>query len=60
MESLSKYNRVLTKTFEGEIWIAYDEKSKKSRPFLIVTDELSGVDVVLYTHSGATSKVGIR
>jgi mRNA-degrading endonuclease toxin of MazEF toxin-antitoxin module len=30
---------------KGEIWLAKDEKSQKVRPFIILSDELSGIDV---------------
>ena len=45
MESSLKPGHELIKTFKGEVWMAYDEKSRKTRPFLIVSEELSGVDV---------------
>ena len=33
MENSSNQNQELTKTFKGEIWMAYDEKSKRHAHF---------------------------
>ena len=44
-ESLSKQIKAITKVAKGEIWIAYDEKSDKTRPFVIMSSELSGIDI---------------
>ena len=45
MENLSKQPNMITKVAKGEIWIAYDEKSDKTRPFIIMSSELSGIDI---------------
>ena len=45
MENSSKCRRGVTETFKGEVWLAYDKKSKKARPFLVMSEELTGVDV---------------
>ena len=45
MENLSEQSKRPYKIAKGELWMAYDEKSLKTRPFLIVSDELSGIDV---------------
>ena len=45
MENLSNLNPKPSKISKGEVWTAYDEKSQKVRPFLIVSEELTGVDI---------------
>ena len=45
MESLSRQKSMITKVTKGEVWLAYDLKSEKKRPFIIISDELSGIDV---------------
>ena len=45
MENLSRPTDVITRVAKGEVWIAYDEKSDKKRPFVIMSDELSGIDL---------------
>ena len=35
----------ITRVVKGEVWYAYDEKSTKIRPFLIISEELSGIEV---------------
>jgi len=35
----------LRHSLKGDVWLVYDEKSKKLRPFIILSDELSGIDV---------------
>ena len=46
MENLSNHRKnIITSVAKGEVWLAYDEKSDKVRPFLIMSDELSGIDI---------------
>ena len=45
MESLSGQTKAITRVSKGEVWIAYDERSDKKRPFVIMSDELSGIDI---------------
>ena len=45
MESLSKQGYRISDVRKGELWMAHDAKSGKVRPFLVLSEELSGVDV---------------
>ncbi|MCL2361605.1 MAG: type II toxin-antitoxin system PemK/MazF family toxin [Defluviitaleaceae bacterium] len=45
-----------TITYKGEIWLAYDDKSNKVRPFLIVADQLSGVEIDVSVAPSTTAK----
>ena len=45
MENLLEQTKMITKVAKGEVWLAYDEKSDKRRPFVIMSDELSGIDI---------------
>ena len=36
---------MITKVYRGETWLARDEESGKKRPFLIVSEALSGIDI---------------
>jgi len=35
----------LLKPNKGDVWIVYDGKSKKLRPFIVLSDELSGIEI---------------
>ena len=45
MVNLSKQEHKISDVRKGELWMAHDSKSGKVRPFLILSEELSGVDV---------------
>ena len=45
MASLSKQGHKISDVRKGELWMAHDVKSGKVRPFLVLSEELSGVDV---------------
>ena len=46
MVNLSKpHKNSITKVSKGEVWLAHDINSNKVRPFLIMSDELSGIDI---------------
>ena len=45
MANLSKHGHKISEVCKGELWMAHDTKSGKVRPFLVLSEELSGVDV---------------
>ena len=45
MVNLSNQGHKITEVHKGELWMAHDGKSGKARPFLVLSEELSGVDV---------------
>lgn len=55
MGSLLKQKSKITKVSKGEVWLAFDDHSIKKRPFIIMSDKLSGIDVDV-TATPTTSK----
>ena len=45
MANLLKQGHKISDVCKGELWMAQDAKSGKVRPFLVLSEELSGVDV---------------
>ena len=57
MENSLERTNMITKVKKGEVWIAYDDKSSKKRPFVIMSDELSGIDIDVVATPTTTSNV---
>ena len=45
MANLLKQGHKISAVCKGELWMAQDVKSGKVRPFLVLSDEMSGIDV---------------
>ena len=57
MENLLKQQSKITKVSKGEVWLAIDERSLKKRPFIIMSDKLSGIDIDVTAAPTTTRKV---
>jgi len=44
VETLSKHHKP-REVKKGEVWLAHDKESHKPRPFIVLSEELSGIDV---------------
>ena len=52
-----KQQNEITKVCKGEVWLAYDTRSFKKRPFIIMSDKLTGIDVDVTATPATTKKV---
>jgi len=44
----------IKKVAKGEIWLAYDARSQKHRPFIIMSNKLAGIDIDIHVNPTTT------